>query len=198
MSDIIDLGNKFFGRFSSEYTSGQIYIARIFFLQSNTRVCRSKLPSGWRPRVIFLLQTLVCEDCSKKFPAIYLSLGILYMRIALKCHMIYIDKLQLPRENFRYNLLREKFFRAILFRIYLGTDIYRQKFFLAVQHSCLSLKITLGLAPSCNFLATNTHVSGLLEKYIWPLVYYTSMYMRIGNHVWLSIAIFYLYWLIEE
>jgi hypothetical protein len=58
--------------------TGQIYIARNFFLQSNTRVCRSKLPSGWRPRVIFLLQTLVCEDCSTKFPAIYLSLGILY------------------------------------------------------------------------------------------------------------------------
>jgi hypothetical protein len=53
MSDIlvIDLGKIFFGRFSSEYTSGQIYIARNFFLQSNTRVCRSKLPSGWRPRV---------------------------------------------------------------------------------------------------------------------------------------------------
>jgi hypothetical protein len=59
------------------------YIARHFFLQSNTRVCRSKLPSGWRPRVIFLLQTLVCEDCSKKFPAIYLSLGILYMKIKI-------------------------------------------------------------------------------------------------------------------
>jgi hypothetical protein len=84
ISDIIDLGKKFFGRFSSEYTSGQIYIARNFFLQSNTRVCRSKLPSGWRPRVIFLLQTLVCQDCSKKFPAIYLFLGILYMRIARK------------------------------------------------------------------------------------------------------------------
>jgi hypothetical protein len=64
----------------------------------------------------------------------------------------------------QYNLPREKFFRAILFRIYLGTDIYRQKLFLAVQHSFLSLKITLGLAPSCNFLATNTRVSGLLEK----------------------------------
>jgi hypothetical protein len=47
---------------------------------------------------------------------------------------------------------------------FLGTPVYRQKFFLAVQHSCLSLKITLGLAPSCNFLATNTRVSGLLEK----------------------------------
>jgi hypothetical protein len=81
ISDIIYLGKSFFGRFSSEYNSGQIYIARNFFLQSNTRVCRSKLPSGWRPRVIFLLQTLVCEDCSKKFPAICLSLGILYMKI---------------------------------------------------------------------------------------------------------------------
>jgi hypothetical protein len=40
-------------------------------LQSNTRVCRSKLLSGWRPRVIFSLQTLVCQDCSKNFPAIY-------------------------------------------------------------------------------------------------------------------------------
>jgi HSP90 family molecular chaperone len=28
----------------------------------------------------------------------------------------------------------------------------------------LSLKITLGLKPSCNFLATNTRLSGLLEK----------------------------------
>jgi hypothetical protein len=46
ISDIIALGKNFFGRFSSEYTSGQIYIARNFFLQSNTRVCRSKLPSG--------------------------------------------------------------------------------------------------------------------------------------------------------
>jgi hypothetical protein len=71
ISDIIYLGKSFFGRFSFEYTSGQIYIARNFFLQSNTRVCRSKLSSGWRPRVIFLLQTLMCQDCSKKFPAIY-------------------------------------------------------------------------------------------------------------------------------
>jgi hypothetical protein len=46
ISDIIDLGKKIFGRFSSEYTSGQIYIAKNFLLQSNTRVCRSKLPSG--------------------------------------------------------------------------------------------------------------------------------------------------------
>jgi hypothetical protein len=61
-----------------------LYIARIFFLQSNTRVCRSKLPSGWRPRVIFLLQTLVCQDCSKKFLAIYLSLGILYTVCIMK------------------------------------------------------------------------------------------------------------------
>jgi hypothetical protein len=81
ISDIIALGKNFFGRFSSEYTSGQIYIARNFFLQSNTRVCRSKLPSGWSPRVIFLRQTLVCQDCSKKFPATHLSLGILYMNI---------------------------------------------------------------------------------------------------------------------
>jgi hypothetical protein len=28
----------------------------------------------------------------------------------------------------------------------------------------LSLKITLGLKPSCNFLAANTRLSGLLEK----------------------------------
>jgi hypothetical protein len=28
----------------------------------------------------------------------------------------------------------------------------------------LSLKITLVLTPSCNFLATNTRLSGLLEK----------------------------------
>jgi hypothetical protein len=61
-----------------------LYIARNFFLQSNTRVCRSKLPSGWRPRVIFLLQTLVCQDCSKKFLAIYLSLGILYTVCIMK------------------------------------------------------------------------------------------------------------------
>jgi hypothetical protein len=45
-----------------------------------------------------------------------------------------------------------------------GTPEYRQKFFPAIQHSCLSLKIILGLAPSCNFLATNTRKSGLLEK----------------------------------
>jgi hypothetical protein len=125
---------------------------------------------------------------------------IVIPRIALKCHMIYIDKSQLRIISIatNHNLIKRKFSLGIIsdiiylgksfFRIYLGT----------VQHSCLSLKITLGLAPSCNFLATNTHVSGLLEKYIWPLVYYTSMYMRIGNHVWLSIAIFYLYWLIEE
>jgi hypothetical protein len=87
------------------------------------------------------------QHCTNTEQLFYFLLVIL--RIALKCHMIF------PRENFRYNLPREKFFRAILFRIYLGTDIYRQKFFLAVQHSCLSLKITLGLAPSCNFVATN-------------------------------------------
>jgi hypothetical protein len=69
---------EFLGLSEPALYTGQIYIARNFFLQSNTRVCRSKLPSGWRPRVIFLLQTLVCEDCSTKFPAIYLSLGILY------------------------------------------------------------------------------------------------------------------------
>jgi hypothetical protein len=46
----------------------------------------------------------------------------------------------------------------------LGHPVYRQNFFLAVPHSCLSLKITLGLAPSCNFLATNIRMSGLLEK----------------------------------
>jgi hypothetical protein len=111
ISDIIALGKNFFGRFSSEYTSGQIYIARNFFLQSNTRVCRSKLPSGWSPRVIFLRQTLVCQDCSKKFPAIYLSLGILYMRIALKCHMIYIDKSQLRIVWIatNHNLIKRKF-----------------------------------------------------------------------------------------
>jgi hypothetical protein len=45
-----------------------------------------------------------------------------------------------------------------------GHTVYRQNFFLAVQHSCLSLKITHGLAPSCNFLATSTRVSGLVEK----------------------------------
>jgi hypothetical protein len=56
-----------------------MYIARNFFLQSNTRVCRSKLPSGWRRRVIFLLQTLVCQDCSKNVRQYtYLSLVILY------------------------------------------------------------------------------------------------------------------------
>jgi hypothetical protein len=58
--DIVYLGKSFFGRFSSKYTS-------------NTRVCRSKLLSDWRPCVIFLLQTFVCQDCSKKFSLIYLS-----------------------------------------------------------------------------------------------------------------------------
>jgi hypothetical protein len=47
---------------------------------------------------------------------------------------------------------------------FFGDTVYRQKFFLAVQNSCLSLKITFGLASSCNFLATNTRMSGLLEK----------------------------------
>jgi hypothetical protein len=73
------------------------------------------------------------QHCTNTEQLFYFLLVIL--RIALKCHMIF------PRENFRYNLPREKFFRAILFRIYLGTDIYRQKFFLAIQHSCLSSKI---------------------------------------------------------
>jgi hypothetical protein len=35
-------------------------------------------------------------------------------------------------------------------------QVYRQKFFLAVQHSCLSLKIIIFLLQ--------THISGLLEK----------------------------------
>jgi hypothetical protein len=48
------------------------------------------------------------------------------------------------RQNFRYNLPKEKFFRAILFRKYLGTGTYiSPEIFLAVQHSCLSLKIFL-------------------------------------------------------
>jgi hypothetical protein len=36
-----------------------LYIARDFFFQSNTRVCRSKLPWGWRPRVILATNTRV-------------------------------------------------------------------------------------------------------------------------------------------
>jgi hypothetical protein len=60
------------------------------------------------------------------------------------------------RQNFRYNLLREKFFRAILFRIYLGTDTY-------ISPEIFSCSPTLVFVAQ-NFLATNTHVSGLLEK----------------------------------
>jgi hypothetical protein len=69
------------------------------------------------------------------------------------------------------NVIPLKFLRKIKNKFFFplgnsirGHTVYRQKFFLAVQHSYLSLKITLGLAPSCNFLATNTRVSGLLEK----------------------------------
>jgi hypothetical protein len=58
----------------------------------------------------------------------------------------------------------EFYYQLKLMYLFQKHPVYRQKFFLAVQHSCLSLKITLGLAPSCNFLATNTRASGLLEK----------------------------------
>jgi hypothetical protein len=102
-------------------------------------------------------------------------------RIALKCHMIYLDKSQLRIVWIatNHNLITRKFSLGKISEIiYLGKSFFgrfsseytwgqiynRQKFFLAVQHSYLSLKITLWLAPSCNFLARNTRVSGLLEK----------------------------------
>jgi hypothetical protein len=60
-------------------------------------------------------------------------------------------------------------------------------------NSCLSFKITLGLAPSCNFLATNTGVSGLLERVSgtislpWYIIY--RVFLKWVHWFWLVVEL---------